>query len=468
MKSAKSATRPRSRSVERAASKPATESRRQTPVDLTGPSRPAPRRRASVELAGVLDNIPTSVLVLDRTGVIVWVNSAVTNDFGCARESLLGRSLLQLIIDDEQEHFQHWLTQVVAAESATHLSFEAYIHRADNLIDRGRFSGIYAAAQQQVIVTYYRLNVLEDADIDLSIRAARLEASNAIAAIVSQSLDPDVALRMALHKTLEVIRAESGVVMLVEEATGDLIFKAQVGWRPVTSISASTRVKTDEGLAGLVAHTDQPIVVDDVQTDPRIKLAGFREIGVRSMMLAPMHARAKVIGVLTIMDYSPRRFTVEDVNVLSAAADQMGIGLANTQLYQAEQRQRRLAEALSQVASTVNSTLNLESVIDLIVDQLQRVVAYDIASLVLKQQNHFRLVMKRDVSETDRSGREFEIETWPTAQLILETHRTIYIQDVQADPRWVWLGPGSRTRSWLGVPLLNKTDELLGILLIDN
>ena len=175
MKSAKSATRPRSRSVERAASKPATESRRHTPIDLTGPNRTAPRSGASVELAGVLDNIPTSVLVLDRTGVIVWVNSAISNDFGCARESLLGRSLLQLIVDDEREHFQHWLTQVVAAESATQLSFEAYIHRADNLIDRGRFSGIYAAAQQQVIVTYYRLNVLEDADIDLSIRAARLE-----------------------------------------------------------------------------------------------------------------------------------------------------------------------------------------------------------------------------------------------------------------------------------------------------
>jgi GAF domain-containing protein len=443
----------------------------QTPIDLPGPAHAAKHAVRTVDLTGVLDNTSASILVLDRTGAILWANSAIAHDFGCARESLPGRALFDLILADERERFQRWLAEINAAASPTPLTLETYFRRDDALLDRGRFSGIYAAAQQQVIVTYHRLNTREDSDGNLNAHVARLEASNAILAlaIVGQSLDPDVALQAALLKTLEVLRAEAGVVMLVDVATGDLVFKTQVGWRTVDSVSSATRVKTSTGLADLVVQTDRPVVVDDIQNDTRVSLAGFRQSGVRSAMLVPMHARAQVIGVLTIMEYSARLFTAEDVDLLSTVADQMSIGLANAQLYQSEQKQRRLAEALGQIAGMINSTLDLDSVLNLIVDQLQRVVPYDSVSLALNQQNHFHMVMFRGYTDADMHPAEYDISDLPTTQLILEARKPIYIQDTLNDPRWVRLAPRSRIRSWLGVPLLSKNEaQTLGLLFIDN
>jgi GAF domain-containing protein len=473
MKSAKPVLQRRSRSA--AASVEATSAladqqpQNSAPIDLPGPTHAVEHAVRTVDLAGVLDHISASILVLDQTGSIVWANSALAYDFGCQSEALPGRALIEIILADERDHFQSWLAEVNAAASSSPLTLETYIRRDDALIDRGRLSAVYAAAQQQVIITYQRLNAREDSDIGLLTRITRLEASNAILAIVSQSLDPDVALQTALRKTLEIVDSEAGIIMLVEAATGELVFKAQIGWRPTDLVTSAVRVKTNTGLAGLVVQTDRSVVVDDVQSDPRVSLDGFRQSGARSAVLVPMHARASVIGVLALVDYVPRTFTAEDINMLSAVADQIGVGLANAQLYQAEQRQRHLAEALSQIANTVNSTLDLESVLNLIVDQLQHVVPYDSVSLALNRHNNFHMVMFRGYTDAELHPAEYDVTDLPTTRLILEMNQPIYIQDALNDPRWVRLAPASKIRSWLGVPLLSKNEaQTLGLLFIDN
>ncbi|HZY45319.1 MAG TPA: GAF domain-containing protein, partial [Anaerolineae bacterium] len=423
-----------------------------------------------IEWAGVLDRLPGTVFVLDHSGIILWVNSSITSASGYTREALLGRTLLELLIENEHERFDQWFNAVLTAQPAAHiepLTLNTYLRRFDDLIDYGCLSGVYDTARQNIVVTYHRLNVRKELDASLQERITRLEVANAAATIVSQSLDPDKALQAVLQKTLEVLHAEAGIIMLLDPDSGDLVFKAQIGWRPYALIDATTRVKANIGLAGVVVQTEVPVVVDDVLADPRISISGFRQSGVRSIALVPMHSRAKVIGVLSVIEYSPRSFVTEDVNILCTIADQIGISIENAQLYQSEQKQRRLAEALHQVAGVVNSTLNLDTVLDLIVDQLKRVVSYDSVSLWLSTGGDFQLAITR--GDVDWTLANAQFSKLRTTQLLLEKQEPIIILDTTADSIWIPLVKDDPVRSWLGIPLLNKNnDQVLGILEIDN
>ncbi len=134
-----------------------------------------------------------------------------------------------------------------------------------------------------------------------------------------------------------------------------------------------------------------------------------------------------------------------------------------------EQRQQRLAEALRQVALVLNSTLDLATVLELIVGQVKSVVPYDSVSVLLNEAGRYDLVVAHGYPVDKDHLREVDHRSLPTTQQLLAQRTPIVIADTQRDPRWRSLQVPDPIRSWLGVPLLNKAkDQVLGILGIDH
>ena len=132
-------------------------------------------------------------------------------------------------------------------------------------------------------------------------------------------------------------------------------------------------------------------------------------------------------------------------------------------------RQQRTTAALQHVMTVVNSTLDLNAVLDAIIDRLQDVVPYDSASLLLNEQGRYRLVMTRGLTERMEAALAEQVNDLPTIRALAEARGPIYIPDTQTDPRWLGLVDDSPVRSWLGLPLFNRRqDEILGILNVDN
>ncbi|MBI5567154.1 MAG: GAF domain-containing protein, partial [Chloroflexi bacterium] len=134
-----------------------------------------------------------------------------------------------------------------------------------------------------------------------------------------------------------------------------------------------------------------------------------------------------------------------------------------------EQRQQRLAEALRQVALVLNSTLDLATVLELIVGQVKSVVPYDSVSVLLSEEGRYDLVVARGYPTDKDHLREVDHRSLPTTQQLLAQRTPLVIADTQRDPRWRSLQVPDPIRTWLGVPLLNKAkDQVLGILGIDH
>jgi GAF domain-containing protein len=87
--------------------------------------------------------------------------------------------------------------------------------------------------------------------------------------------------------------------------------------------------------------------------------------------------------------------------MLTIIADQTAFALTNAQLFDTEQHRRKVADTLASIAHTVNATLDLKEVLDLILEQLSLVVEYDSSSILLYEPNNSVLAVKRHADFQD-------------------------------------------------------------------
>ncbi len=176
-------------------------------------------------------------------------------------------------------------------------------------------------------------------------RVDQLSALNTVAATVSQSLDLKVTLKTALDAVLQVIPVDSSGISLVDEASGELVLRAQRGWR-YDFVSQPMRIPLGQGMSGMVVSNDEVLVTGDVSDDPRLHVREFASEGVQAMALIPMHARGRVVGILSVMNHEPYKFSEEELMVLRAIADQVGVALDNARLYESTKAQSSRLEAV--------------------------------------------------------------------------------------------------------------------------
>jgi len=179
---------------------------------------------------------------------------------------------------------------------------------------------------------------------------------------------------------------------VLDEATNELVFRVQQGWRVHDFVAQSVRVPADQGLSGTVVATGQPVVTGDVSRDLRVAVIEFCEEGTQAMALAPMRARGRVLGVLGVMNYTPREFSSEEITVVSAIADQIGIVLDNARLFEEARRRVEEMSALQVTSIEVSSTLDLWAALETIASSALDITGAAVVELHLYEDVNDRLV----------------------------------------------------------------------------
>lgn len=182
-------------------------------------------------------------------------------------------------------------------------------------------------------------------------RARQLLALNTIASTLSQSLDLDRILGDALDKVLELMGGNIGGVLLLDEKTQTLSYRVSRGLSPefVRGIKA---LKLGEGIAGMVAQLGEPIVVDDISRDPRVTRPVVFAEGLRAFASVPVRSKDEVVGVMNITSRTPRHFSAQDMQLLTAIGSQIGVAIENARLYDEVQRaEKTRGELLRQIIS---------------------------------------------------------------------------------------------------------------------
>lgn len=139
---------------------------------------------------------------------------------------------------------------------------------------------------------------------------------------------PDITQRQLLQSIVEVARSVFGAaaasVFLLDRTRRRLVFEAVAGEGEDHLVG--TGFPSDTGIAGWVAMSCQPLLVDDVAASPQFARSSAESTGYlpMSIMAAPLIADGECIGVLEVLDRGSRdRGELGDVDLLGLLATEL-------------------------------------------------------------------------------------------------------------------------------------------------
>src|SRR3990170_4008012 len=153
--------------------------------------------------------------------------------------------------------------------------------------------------------------------------------------VVVSSLNLEEVLQQLLSRTVTLLEVEAGSIALVDEASGELVFRQATGSHgaPVKGM----RVRLGEGVAGWVAQNGRALVVPEARVDLRALTQVEKQPGfvARAVAAAPIQLRGKVLGVIEVINPRRGRFTNQTLQVLEYLTGLAATAIAHAPMYEA-------------------------------------------------------------------------------------------------------------------------------------
>jgi signal transduction histidine kinase len=297
---------------------------------------------------------------------------------------------------------------------------------------------------------------------------SQLAMINRLGQYTSWSHDRQLLLQQITDLVYQTLGHDHIQLLLVDDARGtvDLVQASGPAGEQLRREGFSEQVG-GKGIIGWVAGSGQIWISNDTASDPRFQ-PHWILADTGAEIALPLKVGERIIGVLDIQSEHPRVFDADDVFLLQIVADQIASALEQGRLFMAEHRERELATTLSDVSRIICSSLDLDQVLDLILQQIDRVVPHIGTRItLLAEGTRMRVVAAKGYSDNEEAKRAtFEIAQAPLAPLIMYERETVVVRDAHTDPRWIWLPGASQVRSWCGAPLVIK-DRAIGFLCVD-
>ena len=164
--------------------------------------------------------------------------------------------------------------------------------------------------------------------------AQRLAILTDIVKTANSILEPRKVIELIMAKIQQLIPSEAWSMLMVDEEKQELTFELALGekGRDVSSF----RVKMGEGIAGWVAQTGKPTIVNDTSRDPRFarRFDSQTQFQTRSILCAPLISRGRTIGVVQVINRRGGKFTQADLEVLLTLVEPCAIAIENAILFQ--------------------------------------------------------------------------------------------------------------------------------------
>ncbi|MCS6908479.1 MAG: GAF domain-containing protein, partial [Anaerolineales bacterium] len=215
------------------------------------------------------------------------------------------------------------------------------------------------------------------------------------------------------------------------------------------------RLAYGEGAAGWVAKEGKPLLVEDYATWPHRSSKFGPPYIYHSVISAPLIWDGHLEGVLQVFTIqSGKGFTQEDLDLLSLFANQASLVLQSAALLEKEHSQRLLAERLAAVTRALASTLNLETLLETILEQLAQALPCKRAAIFLLRGEVFTLAAQRGWGLDPAVASPSFSLSLPLVQEIVARQAAKVIGDVAREGCPPELLCGPETGAWMGVPLV--------------
>ncbi len=169
-------------------------------------------------------------------------------------------------------------------------------------------------------------------------RVDRLALLSRLSQILNSTLEHREVRKRAIEAATQLMRAETGSLLLIDERRGNLYF--EVALVDKAEATKTITLNLGEGIAGWVAQKGKPLIVNHPEKDRRFYdgVDGKTEFKTRNLICVPVKVKKRIIGVLEAVNKDEGvDFDEADLSLFSSLADQVAIALDNARLYQEQE-----------------------------------------------------------------------------------------------------------------------------------
>jgi len=229
-------------------------------------------------------------------------------------------------------------------------------------------------------------------------RAYQLSTLNEITRQLTSTLEQEPLLQNILDNAVSILNCEAGTLFLVDDQTGDLVFRVIVS--PVAGNLLGKRLPAGTGIVGRAVQARAPIIENDaerstfrsnVETD---KQTGFTS---RSLLAVPMMIKDRVLGVIEVIN---RRdglpFVADDQNILTAFAGQAAVAMENARLLASTdlELEARIEElqVMGRIVRELNASLDVDRAMLITLETAMRQSSAEAGLIGFVEEDHLRLM----------------------------------------------------------------------------
>ena len=440
-------------------------------VDITERMHVEAALRTSEErFAKAFQLSPIAMVISTLTeGRLVDVNDSFLRLFGSRRDSILGQTSIMLNMwanaDDRSRavallHQQGTLRDLEVTVRASGGALHDVLLSADIL---------QLGGEPCLITSLYDISQRKRAEVAVRRQAEDLAILNASLLDVTRSYDLSALLQSVVERAAQLYEAQGGSLFLCHAERQEL--RCVVSYRTKYDYTG-TVLNYGEGVSGVVAQTGEPVIVDNYRTWPDRPTAHEQEQAFGALISVPMIWQNQANGVIHLFRAPGMPpFTFADLTLLTQLANHAAIAVENARLLEAERQARTIAETLCAANLALTQSLDLDTVLAVLLECLKQIIPYDSANVMLLEDDTRLSVAamrgyERWTAPEQTRAITFDATTSPHLSALLTERKSVLIADINQYPDWERRAGAEHVMSWFGVPLV-ASGTVIGLYSVD-
>ncbi len=180
---------------------------------------------------------------------------------------------------------------------------------------------------------------LEDQNTTLERAVERLSALYKMGLATNSIMDMDRLLNLLIRKTMETVGANYGYILLLDKEDWSLTLAGSHGIPNLVGKEGETIPIKPGGVSHWVIVNNEPLLIQDIETNREFNKTSLLGFDRQSVLCAPLSIKDEIVGTITMSNKSDdTAFIRDDLDLLSTIAAQASVAIANSRLYEEQQR----------------------------------------------------------------------------------------------------------------------------------
>ncbi len=325
--------------------------------------------------------------------------------------------------------------------------------------------GLLQAIADQTVGAIVKARLLQETQQ----RAHQLSTLNEITRQLTSTLEQEPLLRNILENAVSILNCEAGTLFMMDEQTGDLVFRVTAG--PVASNLLGQRLPAGTGIVGRAVQLRAPVIENEGQRSATRYEGSDKQTGFtsRALLAVPMQIKDRILGVIEVIN---RRdglpFVEDDQNLLTAFAGQAAVAIENARLLAlTDQELTARVEELSimgRIVRELNASLEVDRAMRITLEWAMRQANAEAGLIGMLEENELRIMAQQGYEEilSEQSTSRIPLEL-PAISSVIQSGQSSQVSLVSNGAKGIL--PSAHTQ--IIIPIRREA-QVIGLILLES